>query len=204
MASYTDAPAISAYLAVTFTPEQAAQADLAAAAVTVWIDHRTGRTWQNASGSVVDEIHQINNGVVYLEYRPVLAVSEVHARERQGNQIGDWVLLDPSGYALVDPVAGRLEFAAYGRYATGADARVDYTSTVAAPPADIAYAATTLAADMLFPTLHPESVGLESLALGQNDISLRYARAGADGTSSSSGAAWAVRVIDAYRRVVLA
>lgn len=203
MASYTDAAAISAYLAVTFTPEQAAQADLAAAAVTVWIDHRTGRTWQNASGSVVDEIHQINNGAVYLEYRPVIAVSEVHARPRGGSLA--WELVDPSEYTLTDPAAGLLEFSSLTSvWGAQYDARVDYTSTVTAPPADIAYAATTLVADMLFSTLHPESVGLESLALGQNDISLRYASAGADGTSSSSGAAWAVRVIDAYRRVVLA
>lgn len=204
MASYTDAAGIADYLAVTFTPEQAAQADVAAAAVTTWIDHRTGRSWQNATGSVVDEIHDILNGVVYLEYRPVIAVSAVETRTVQGANTTAWVLLDPSQYELVDPEAGQLIITTTREIAPKDEARVDYTNAVTAPPSDVGYAATIIAADLLFPTLHPESAGLESLALGQNDISMKYAAASADGSSVNPQVAWAIRAIGAYRRVVLA
>ena len=198
MANYTDAVEIEDYLGTTFTAAQEAQAEVVATAITVWIDHRTGRTWQNVSGSVTDEIKRIEGEAVYLEYVPVTAVTAVDVRVRTGGG-GPWSALTASQYLLVDPAAGRVEIPGYSNQY---DARVDYTNSVTAPASDIAYAATVLAADMLFPTLHPESAGLDSIAVGQNDISMKYATS-SHGTEGSS--AWlAVRVIDAYRRVVLA
>ena len=201
MANYTNATKIANHLGVALTVPQQAQAEVVAEAITVWIDHRTGRTWQNASGTVTDEVHQITGGVVYLEYRPVIAVSEVHAKPRGGGSV--WELVPPSEYQLTDPAAGLLEFTSLTNiWAATYDARVDYTNAVAAPPADIAYAATVLSADVLFTMLHPESTGVQSLALGQNDIAITYA-SGAD-ADHGGGVSMAVRIIDAYRRVVLA
>lgn len=195
MAAYTDAQKIANHLGVALTPGQATQADVVALAVTVWIDHRTGRSWQAVSGTVADEIQPVVEQTVWLAHPPVTAVSEVELRPK----LGAWTVLDPSAYALVDPAAGKLELPA----ATNEDeARVDYTTATTAPPADLAYAATVLSAEVLYTALHPESAGVDSIAVGQNDISIRYT-SGAD-AEKTSGASMAVRIVDAYRRVVVA
>lgn len=201
MAAYTDAQKIANHLGVALTPAQITQADVVAEAITVWIDHRTGRTWQNATGTVVDEIDPVSGSAVYLQMRPVIAVSALDLKVRGGNN--PWTPLDPSQYTLVDPAAGLVEISGVAQTLEAAyDARTDYTSQVTAPPADIAYAATIISSEVLFTMLHPESAGVDSIAVGQNDINIRYAT-GTD-AETSSGAALAVRIVDAYRRVVLA
>lgn len=194
MASYTDAAAIAARLGATFTPEQAATADVVAAQVTAWIDTRSGRSWQ-ADGALVDELHTVYGDRVYLNVPPVSSVETVtyHA----GYAGFGWVPLDPACYELVDPVAGVL-LLPYGY--SGVAVRVDYTST-SVVPADIAGAATVLAADLMTPTLNPESAGAESVSVGQNDITVKYAGAAGQQTASVKQA---IAAVDAHRRPVLA
>jgi hypothetical protein len=197
MADYTSSTDIAAHLNATFTPEQAQQADVVAHAITVWIDHRTQRTWQN-SAAVVDELNDVVSTSVYLHHPPVASVQAVDVLI-ETTWPPSWQALDPSTYTLTDPERGILQL--IGGY-SGDEVRVDYTSDQTAPPADLAYAATVLAADTLSVTLHPESAGVSSIAVGQNDLSIKYADAGSGGASSA--VSLAVRVIDAYRRVVLA
>lgn len=197
MALYTDATKMAAHLGVTFTVEQAAQADVIAEAVTVWIDHRTGRSWQDVDGAIDDEVRPITHQTVWLARPPVTSVTTVEVRP----PLGAWSALDAASYQLVDPLAGRLELPGY---ANGYEARVDYATASLGPPSDLAYAATVLASDLMFTALHPEASGLESLALGQNDISLKYASGAGSGSEHADGASMAVRIVDAYRRVVLA
>lgn len=202
MAAYTDATKIANHLGVALTVPQEAQAAVVADAITVWIDHRTGRTWQGASGAVADEIQPVQNVsgqmTVYLEQTPVVAITALETRPRSGVQ--PWTLLDPTEYEIADPAAGRIVLSASvnGNY----DTRTDYTTSTTAPPADLAYAATVLSADVLFTMLHPESAGVEQLSIAQADISLRYATG--EDAGRSSGAALALRIVLAYRRVVLA
>lgn len=197
MADYTSSQQIAAYLGVTFTPEQTQQADVVAHAITVWIDHQTGRTWQN-SAAVADEINDVVGTSVYLHHAPVASVETVDVLH-ENLFPPSWQTLDPSQYTLTDPERGILQLP--GGY-SGDAVRVDYTTDQTAPPADLAYAATVLAADAMFVTIHPEAAGVSSIAVGQNDISLKYADAGTGGASSA--VSLAVRVIAAYRRVVLA
>lgn len=223
MAAYTDAAAIAAHLSVTFTPEQEAQAEVVAAAVTAFIDRRTGRSWQTPTpidGEVLPVVLPLPGDVygavarVYLAHSPVMTVDAVALRASDPNaaptavDAGGWELIDASHGVVLLPGYGYPYGYGYG-YADGGSALlavVNY-SYVAAPPDDLAYAATLLAGEMLFSTLHPEAAGLESLALGQGDIVMRYASGGSGGSGSSGGGGGgssAMAVIDSYRRVVIA
>jgi hypothetical protein len=196
MTAYTSAAAITSHLGLTtpLTAEQAARAEVVATAITAWIDQRTGRSWQS-SGSVDGEVCTIIGDRVYLARCPVVSVELVSLHS--GYAAGDWEPLDESAYELFDAAAGVLLLPCYY---SGASARVDYTSATAAPP-DISAAADVLAADLLFTTLHPESAGVESISVAQNDISVRYS--GAGGTQSA-GVALALAIIDARRLPVIA
>lgn len=198
MTAYTTAAAIAAHLGVTLTPEQEAQAGVAAEAVTAWIDHRCGRSWQDADGGTADEQHAVTGGLIWLTNRPALAISAVEARTRGSGS--PWAALDSDAWFLADASAGRLELP--GR-CDGEDVRVSYTHGVTEVPPDLAFAATVLASDLMTTALHPESHGVSQLSVGQNDINIRYATASErEGGSEITNA---VAVVDSYRpRVVLA
>jgi hypothetical protein len=93
MANYT-ATAIAAYLGETFTPEQATLADAVALSVTAFIDRYTGQTWQTVSPIAAEMdpiIARHDDGAertvptVYLQHRPVVAVSAVSTRSGAAN-----------------------------------------------------------------------------------------------------------------------
>jgi hypothetical protein len=195
IAPYTTPAAIATYLGRTFTPEQDSWATSVAAGITVWIDHRTGRTWQ-LPADITDEPQTTAGQTVYLDQRPVTAVTSVSLRGMGAS--GEWAVVDPADYELTDPRNGVLVIATASN---NQDARVSYSYAAAGPPADIAMAATVLSADYLATALAPESFGLETVAVGQNDLSLHYA--GASGKASASAMA-ALGVVDSYRKVVFA
>lgn len=170
MTAYTDARAISGYLGATLTAEQANQAEAAALAATDWIDDYKGRSWQDDDGSVTAEIQPVSGDVVFLDRRPVLAVSSVETRSPTVGAA--WSALASDRYELVDATSGVLRVA--GGYCVGLEARVSYTHAATAAPAHIAYAATIIAASLLQPTLRPQTGGIDSLSVGQNDISLKF------------------------------
>jgi len=194
MAAYTDPARIAAHLGTTFSAEQAAQAAVVADAVTAWIDQRTGRSWQGG-GAIADELHLIVTDRVYLNAAPVSAVSSVAVHP--GTTHASWTPLGPDDALLFDPIRGVVLLPiGYGGYY----AQVSYTSVGDGPPADIETAADVLAADLMQTALNPESAGAESVSVGQNDISVKYA--GASGSMSASVKA-AVMAVDMHRLPVI-
>lgn len=80
----------------------------------------------------------------------------------------------------------------------GLDVKVSYTHTGALPPADVQLAASMIAGSWLSQTLRPQTSGLDTIAVGQNDIALKFS------TSRSDVPAEAVSILNAYRVVVVA
>lgn len=194
MTTYTDAARIAAALGRTLTDDQVERADEVAAAVTAWIDQRTARSWQQ-NGAITAELHRITGDRVYLRRAPVAAIASVAIHP--GQAVASWTTLDAADYQLFDATTGLLllPIGYSGWYV-----QADYTSETV-PPDDIMAAADALAADLLFGTLNPESAGVESLALGQNDINIKYA--GTTGQQSASVTS-ALASIDAHRLPVTA
>ena len=98
------------------------------------------------------------------------AVSAVSTRQRI---IGsDWTLLDSSEYELIDGTNGVLLISGWA--IDGIVTKVSYTHTATAPPSTVALAATIIAASWMAPTLAPQTAGLESVAVGQNDANVKF------------------------------
>lgn len=199
MSDYTDPTKIAAYLGSTFTTDQVTVAESIASAITEWIDHRTGRTWQDVTGSVVGELATVSGEVIFLAYVPVDAITKLELRPRGGGGTAPWVELRPDEYALTDPLTGRVEIPGAGN---NEDARADYTNLVTDPPSDIAMAATIIGAYFMTSSLHPGTAGLSSVSVGQNDIALAFATGAA--AAQRVDLVMAGRIVDSYRRWVVA
>lgn len=172
MAAYTDATKIAAYLGVTLSAGQQTQAVVVAQAASDWIDAYKGQSWQQAS-PVTDELHTMTRDRVYLNNRPVAAISSVKTRAAAFVGFG-WTTLDASQYELLDAANGVLLIEGWSA-SSDALVEVSYTHTATTPPSTIALAATIIAASWLSTALHPESAGVSQIAVGQNDISVKYA-----------------------------
>ncbi|HEX5164235.1 MAG TPA: hypothetical protein VFV93_02465 [Thermomicrobiales bacterium] len=175
MTAYTNATNIAAYLGTTLTADQQTQAALVAQAISDWIDRETNQSWQQASPAT-DELHTLTGNRVYLNHRPVVAVTSVKTRAAAFTAF-DWTTLDASQYELLDAANGLLLIEGWSA-SSAALVQVSYTYTLAIP-SEIALAATILASDLMTVTLHPEAAGVSQIAVGQNDISVKYADASA-------------------------
>jgi len=192
---YTDATAIAGYLGVTLTSPQQTQATTLAAAATAWIDRYTGRSWQD-DGSVTDELHEVVGDTVYLKARPVTAVTSVKTRERYAD--AGTTTLDASQWELLDATNGVLLILGWAGVGRLALVSYTHTATAAAVPDDVELAATMIAAAWLGQALRPNTQGVESVSVGQNDISVKFA------ASRGSVPAEALALLNGYRRVVVA
>lgn len=170
MTAYTDATKIAAYLGVTLTSPQQTQAGIAAQAASDWIDEYKGRSWQIAS-PVTDELHTMTGDRVYLNNRPVAAVSSVKTRAAAFVGFG-WTTLATGQYELLDATNGVLLIQGWSA-SSQALVQASYTHT-ASVPSQIALAATIIAASLLGPTLRPNTSGLDSVSVGQNDIAVKF------------------------------
>lgn len=192
MAAYTDATKIAAYLGVTLTSPQQTQAGVMADAATAWIERYTGRSWQIAS-PVTDELHDIHGDTVYLDRRPVTAITTVKTRSRYADapsttlSTGEWELLDATNGVLL--ILG---------WAAGGLALVTYTHSMSTAPADVALAATMIAASWLGGSLAPGTNGASEIALGQNDVVVKF------GAQRSDVPVEARSILSAYRSIVIA
>jgi hypothetical protein len=170
MTAYSDAAKIAGYLGITLTSPQQTQAGIAAQAASDWIDQYLGRSWQAAS-PVTDELHSIVGDRVYLDHVPVASVTGVKTRAAAFVGFG-WTTLDASQYELLDATNGVLLIEGWSA-SSQALVQVSYTHT-AAVPSQIAMAATIIAASLLGPTLRPNTSGLDSVSVGQNDIAVKF------------------------------
>jgi hypothetical protein len=166
---YTDASKIAAHLGVTLTADQITQSGVLAQAASDWIDLYLGRSWQAAS-PVTDELHTPVGDRIYLNKRPVTAVTAVSTR--QPIVSADWNLLDTDEYELIDATNGVLLISGWA--VNGLAVRASYTHTASTPPSNVALAATLIAASWLGPLMVGLPAGLESVALGQNDINVKF------------------------------
>lgn len=171
MTAYTDSSKIAAYLGVTLTAGQITQAGLAAQAASDWIDQYKGRSWQAAT-PVADELHTMTGDRVYLNNRPVTAVTSVKTRSSAFVGSG-WTTLATGQYELLDAANGVLLIQGWSA-SSDALVQVSYAHTGTTAPPTIAFAATMIAASMLGPTLRPNTSGLESVSVGQNDVSVTF------------------------------
>jgi hypothetical protein len=168
--AYTDASKVAAYLGFTLTSAQQTQAGIVAQAASDWIDLYKGRSWQGSS-PVTDELQAIVGDRVYLSNRPVTSITSVKTRPAAFVSFG-WTTLDASQYELVDATNGVLQVAGWSA-SSEAMVQVSYAFTTT-PPSQIALAATIIAASLLGPTLRPNTQGLDSVAVGQNDVQVKF------------------------------
>jgi hypothetical protein len=193
MAAYTDATKIAAYLGVTLTAGQITQAGEMAAAATLWIERYVGKTWQGTS-PITNEMHTILGDRVYLTHRPVSAVSAVKTRADYAD--ADETTLSSGQYELLDATNGVL--LVQGWAPSGGLALVTYTHTMTTVPADVALAATMIASAWMGGALAPGTIGAESIAVGQNDINIKFSK------ERGNVPAEALSILKAYRSVVIA
>jgi hypothetical protein len=193
MTAYTDATKIAAYLGVTLTAPQITQAGVLAQAASDWIDRYCGQSWQD-DGSVSDELHSPVGDRVYLNNRPISAVSAVSTRQRIVG--ASWTLLGSSQYELLDAANGVLLISGWA--SPGLDVKVSYTHTATAAPSPVGLAATMIAASWLSPTMAPQTAGVSSIAVGQNDINVKFSEERGDVPAA------ALSLLAGYRRFVIA
>jgi hypothetical protein len=167
MPAYTDASRIAGHLGVTLTGAQQTQAGILAQAATDWIDEYKGRSWQAVS-PVTGEVQPVNGDRVYLDHRPVVAITSVETR---GDYVGGtYATLAAGQYDLLDATNGVLQLIGWGTYLAG---RL-HPRGASTPPPVIALAATMIAASWLHPALNPSTAGLDSVAVGQNDVNVKF------------------------------
>ena len=193
MSAYTDAQKIANYLGTTLTGAQQTQAGVMSDAATAWIDRYLGRSWQ-ATSPVTDEKHSIIGDRVYLTNRPVVALTSVKAR---GIYEGATVTtLSASQYELLDAANG---IVLLDGWVSGDElALTSYTHSVNSAPADVQLAASMIAAGWLGGALNPGTAGVESLSVGQNDVSVKYS------ATRSDVPVEALSILNGYRQIVIA
>ncbi len=194
MAAYTDATKIAAYLGRTLTADQQTQATAMAEAATLWIERYTGKSWQAAT-PITNELHIILGDRVYLTHRPVVAVSAVKLRQMYAD--ADETTLTSGQYELVDPENGLLLVQGWSTW-NGTYALVSYTHTMTSVPADVALAATMIAASWMSGSLAPTTNGLSEISVGQNDVNVKFGERRGDVPNE------ALSILNGYRSIVIA
>lgn len=197
MTDYTTAADVANYLGQELTEAQEQQAAIAAEAATLWIDRYLGQSWQ-AGTPVTDEMHTLVGNRVYLNNRPVAAVTSVQTRAAAFVAFG-WTTLDASHYELLDAANGVLLIEGWSA-SSAALVQVSYTHTATTPPADVALAATMIAASWTSSAMQPGTLGVESLGVGQGDIAIKFAA----GVNRADVPAEALHLLDGRRSFVIA
>lgn len=195
---YTTYQAVETYMGITFNNSQRAQATGAIEAASVWIDRYTGRSWAAAS-AVTDEIcsllpQQTGGLRAYTKYRPITSISAVKTRAIYADATistlatTEWELFDGSaGLVLIN-----------GWVATNSVALISYTHTATTAPLDVQTACQMITAAWMAPSIHPDSVGVHQISVGQNDLSVTYA------ADAHQVPPEALEILNQYRRVVIA
>ncbi len=188
---YIDATDLETYLGRSLTVAEAAQAATVIGAAEEAIDRYTGRTWSGTS--VVDERHTIYGQSVYLNRKPVAAISSLTLRSPEIGATAVAQMLG-TGYELLDATRGLLLVQA----SRGTILTVTYTVTVSVPDS-ITLAAQMLAAGMLGSAAATanQAQGIKRYSVG-GELTVEYFdTAASTGASLPSG----VRaLLDAYRR----
>lgn len=188
---------LQTYTGLVFSQAQQAAATGLIDAASTWIDRYTGRTWQAAS-PVTDEPCALMLQAVglrcYVKYRPVTSVTSVKLRSLLPD--ASVTTLSASSWELWDAAQGLILLD--GTSTANLVALVTYAHTATTAPADVQLACSQIAGAWLTASLQPEALGVASLAVGQNDLSVTYRTDGHDVPPEAR------RILDQYRRVVIA
>lgn len=159
---------VEAFLGITFSVAQEAQANVLIEAAELEFDAETNRAWLEGA-QTLEPWHIVNYSAdVWLKYAPVSSISAFKGRSALGETETD--LVADTDYEVIDLNAGHIRLV----YPTLYDrVRVSYTPTDT-PPADVKQAIIELVAARLMPTLAPGTYGLDSLTLP--DYSAKFAR----------------------------
>lgn len=181
--AYTTAAKVAALLGLTLSAgQQSLVTDDLEPAARAYVDRFTGRSW-GATSPVSGEVHTVYSGVVYLNQKPVTAVTTVTYRSQYIGAAAV-TLVAADTYELLDAATGRLLVSV----PDGSLVTVSYTHSATAVPADIALAAAWLvAANLHDATLaDPQFRGVKSYAVGQGDLRIDFSDATAAGYASSA------------------
>lgn len=167
---YATVEEVAAFLGVTFTAAQEAQAERMLETAEAEVDGYTNRGW--LVGAQTDEAHPYSEyrlGNLYLRYAPVTSIATVKGRPALGD--AEETLVADTDYEVMSLETGWVRIlypASWDRI------RVTYTPTATAP-LDIQQATAELAGNMMQSNLRPMSYGLDSLQLP--DLSVNFSRA---------------------------
>lgn len=195
VAAYTDAARIANYLGITLTGAQQTQAGVLAQAASDWIDRYVGKSWQ-ATSPVSDELHTLTRDRAYLSHRPVATITSVKTRAAAFVGFG-WTTLDASQYELLDGPNGVLLIQGWSASSDGL-VQVSYTHTATPPPSPVQLAASMIAASWLSQAMRPNTSGIDSVSVGQNDIAVKFSSSRADVPAE------ALTLLGGYRSIVIA
>lgn len=109
---YTSALLVAREMATDLTAEQLDQCANLIEAAELEVDRETGRSWLTTS-PVTNELHTIEGRHVYLNHRPVTAVTAVSARPLSVGGAAT-TLTAGVGYELIDAANGILLLSGYG------------------------------------------------------------------------------------------
>jgi hypothetical protein len=176
------------------------------AQVEAYIDKYTGRSWAIPS-AVVDELHTVTNRYVYLDHRPVTAITSMAVRLASVGAAYT-TLTAGTNYELLDATNG-IVLLAGGGPPWGYDVVVNTTEiagyilkasyTTSTPvPADIEHAATLLVSDWLWTRLHGDRRGVKSSSVSTagDQFSVSY--------SNDSPSTEVRRILNSHRVIAFA
>lgn len=165
---YTDAAQVAAYLGVTLTDDQDAQAAALVAPAEAWLDAYTGRAW--LTGAVTGEVYTAPGALLQLRQWPVASIESITATRQAYTDAETTTLTANSDYQARDLSRGLVWVAPWLFYDY---LTVAYTPT-ATLPATIQQAATMLVAEWLRPALDGVSSAVKSYsAFGQVSVTFR-------------------------------
>lgn len=156
------------------------------------IDRKTGRSWLNAS-PIANELHVLDGPLgwrsdvltprivsppdgsgypsapVFLNNKPVTAVTAVTIR-LQSAGASDIALTAGTEFELIDAENGILTVNARPGYM----AKVSYTHSGPAVPADISHATAVLAGSLMSAYFNPQSAAYKSISVGSGDVAVSF------------------------------
>ncbi len=162
---YTTIAEVAAYLGLTLSAAQEAEATSLILKAEAHVDRKTGRVWKVAT--VTAEQHDLEGPSVFLRTVPVSSITSIVGTLDSSPL--ETALTADVDYWLLDPVAGELHVECWKSYDR---IEVTYASNSSIPE-ELGLAATMLVAHWLTPALMPDSFGVEQMQAG-SDLSVKF------------------------------
>jgi hypothetical protein len=153
---------VAAFLGMTFTTEEQAEATALIPMASALIDRETRRGW--LVPPITGERYNLTTPTLYLKSHPITSVQSIVTRTQA---IGDTLYTAIAGvdYEVFDLNLGQINFSS-GYSGPRAVALVSYTPNLPVPP-DIALCATMIVANTMSNALLPDAFGVTEVRLGR-------------------------------------